>query len=363
VRFTGTGTNTLTLQTGSVLNGEAVGSTATGATNQLVLEGHGQADNNFTNFTSLDVRANSFWVLNGKSTVGAAAINGGTLEVCDASHLDTNLTTNVTVNSGGQLVGQSRITGGVDVTSGGLLSPGAVHGTAIGALTVTGNVNFTTGSTFGINASGDGRSSKLSVGGTATLTGGNVDVRAGGTFAPSMQYTILSAAGGLGGTMFGGVTSNLAFLTPTLTHGTNDVTLTLACNNPGACSNGTSGGGTAGGGTGTGGGSTLFGFASVAHTPNQSAVATALDGGPTSNRLVTAVLNQSVDGARQAFNALSGEAKAGAQALPQAMYALICMPMTGQAAPASTACSWVPMQRVGSASSTCAAAARIHSMI
>ena len=29
--------------------------------------------------------------------------------------------------------------------------------------------------------------------------------------------------------------------------------------------------------------------------------------GPTSNRLVTAVLNQSVDGARQAFDALSGE--------------------------------------------------------
>ncbi len=39
----------------------------------------------------------------------------------------------------------------------------------------------------------------------------------------------------------------------------------------------------------------------------RAAVATALDGGPTSNRLVTAVLNQSVDGARQAFDALSGE--------------------------------------------------------
>jgi hypothetical protein len=36
-------------------------------------------------------------------------------------------------------------------------------------------------------------------------------------------------------------------------------------------------------------------------------VATALDSGPTTNPLVTAVLNQSVDGARQAFDALSGE--------------------------------------------------------
>jgi hypothetical protein len=39
VRFTGAGSNTLTLQDSSVLNGDAVGSTATGATNKLVLQG------------------------------------------------------------------------------------------------------------------------------------------------------------------------------------------------------------------------------------------------------------------------------------------------------------------------------------
>ena len=47
VAFNGTGTNTLTLQTGSVLNGDAVGSTASGATNNLILQGRGRADNNF----------------------------------------------------------------------------------------------------------------------------------------------------------------------------------------------------------------------------------------------------------------------------------------------------------------------------
>ena len=111
ISFLGTGPNVLTLQTGSVLNGDALGSTAPGATNKLVLQGSATANNNFLNFTSLDVQTNSFWVLNGKSSVGAVAINGGTLEVGDSSRLDTNLTGNVVVNSSGLLVGQGRITG------------------------------------------------------------------------------------------------------------------------------------------------------------------------------------------------------------------------------------------------------------
>ena len=53
--------------------------------------------------------------------------------------------------------------------------------------------------------------------------------------------------------------------------------------------------------------STGFGFAKVTQTRNQAAVATALDRGPVSNPLIIAVLNQTVAGARQAFDALSGE--------------------------------------------------------
>ena len=45
----------------------------------------------------------------------------------------------------------------------------------------------------------------------------------------------------------------------------------------------------------------------MTQTRNQNAVATALDGGPVSNPLIIAVLNQTADGARQAFDALSGE--------------------------------------------------------
>jgi uncharacterized protein with beta-barrel porin domain len=54
-------------------------------------------------------------------------------------------------------------------------------------------------------------------------------------------------------------------------------------------------------------------FADVAQTPNQHAVAGALDASEMMSPLVIAALNQNVAGARQAFDALSGEVHAGAQ--------------------------------------------------
>ena len=319
VQFVGTGTNTLTLQGdslgGGTLTGDAKGSTSAGATNKLILQGTATANNNFFDFTSLNVQANSFWVLNGDLRVGLTTIDSGAvLEVGDGgpSHSGAQLTGSVAVNSGGRLVGQGSINGSVGVLSGGTISPGVVVGTAIGTLTVIGNVSFGANSTFRVNVDGDGRSSKLVAtngivslaAGTAGTPGPGVQVNAGGTFAPSTQYNILHADRGVNGT-FANVTTNLAFLTPTLTTGANDVFLTLACNAT-VCSSG--GGGTGGGGGG--GGGTVnpgFGFAAVAQTRNENAVAGALDGGPVSNRLVIGLLNQTIAGARQAFDALSGE--------------------------------------------------------
>ena len=65
-------TNTLILQTGSVLIGDAVGNAT--STNKLILQGSGTANNNFAGFTSLDVQANARWTLNGHSTVGAVTL-------------------------------------------------------------------------------------------------------------------------------------------------------------------------------------------------------------------------------------------------------------------------------------------------
>jgi hypothetical protein len=81
VEFAGTGANTLTLQTGSRLTGDAIGSTAGGATNALVLQGKGTANNNFDNFNTLDVQANASWTLGGDSTFGATTVSSGRLVV------------------------------------------------------------------------------------------------------------------------------------------------------------------------------------------------------------------------------------------------------------------------------------------
>src|SRR5262245_41478902 len=179
---------------------------------------------------------------------------------------------------------------------GGAVAPGAA--VPFSTLTVNGNVSFAPGSTFKVNVNAGGQNDKLSVTGSASLAG-TVNVLAqNGTYMPSTTYTILHATGGLGvsGNTFNSVNTNLAFLRPSLGTEGGDLFLTLETNG--------GGGGDGGGGGGTGGG---FGFATVSQTRNQTAVATSLDGGTVSNPLVLAVLNQTAEGARQAFDALSGE--------------------------------------------------------
>jgi hypothetical protein len=81
VEFAGTGANTLTLQNGSTLTGDAIGSTASGATNALVLLGNGTANNNFDNFNTLDVQRNASWTLGGDSTFSGTTVNRGSVLV------------------------------------------------------------------------------------------------------------------------------------------------------------------------------------------------------------------------------------------------------------------------------------------
>ena len=66
------------------------------------------------------------------------------------------------------------------------------------------------------------------VGGTATINGAIVQVLAQpGNYGKSTSYTILRATGGVSGT-YSGVSSNFAFLTPSLSYDANDVFLTLS---------------------------------------------------------------------------------------------------------------------------------------
>ncbi len=301
VSFGGSGTNTLTLKTGSRLDGTAFGSTATGATNNLILQGSGIANNDFVFFNSLTLSSAS-WTLNGQSFVGTATIDKlGNFTVGDQNHPGAVLTGDVTVSGSASLEGLGKIVGNINVT-GGVLRPGIRTGdgnTSAGTMNVTGNVVFAPGSNF-IASTTPTAASKLAVVGTATLGGATVLVHAGGTnYAPSTKYTILTATGTLGvspgviGT-FGKVVDSLPFLTPSLTYDANDVFLTLDVigAQPGA----------------PGGG-----FANAAQTRNQRDVAGALDAGvaavnPVTNPMLLALLNlTSAADARQAFDALSGE--------------------------------------------------------
>ena len=159
--------------------------------------------------------------LTGLSTLsGATTVQAGRLAVNGALAHSA-----VTVWQGADL-GGTGVVGGVSALSGGTVSPG----NSIGTLSVTGTVAFAPGSTYRVEANAAGQADRITAGGQAALAGGTVQVlAASGAYTPRTTYTILSAAGGVSG-QFGGVTANLAFLSPGLRYLPNEVDLTLTRN-------------------------------------------------------------------------------------------------------------------------------------
>jgi autotransporter-associated beta strand protein len=219
--------NTASLQ-GNIVNDGAVVFYQTGS---------GVYAGNMSGSGSLALDGGGMLTLSGVNTyTGPTTINSGTLAVTGS------LASDVTVNGG--TVGGNGTFGGL-VVNGGIIAPG----NSIGTLGVS--RNFTqNGGIYRAEVNAAGQSDLVSVGGTATITGGAiVQVLAqSGTYAPRTTYTILRATGGVSGT-YAGVTSNFAFLTPSLSYDANDVFLTLQ----------------------------LAGFASGARTPNQVSTAAPLD--------------------------------------------------------------------------------------
>ena len=210
--------------------------------------------------------------LSGPTTVGA-----GTL-VVDGSLAHSPFT----IQSGATLAGGGTV-GDLTVDAGGTVAPGLV--TPITTLSVAGDVSFASGSTLAVTVLPDGRSDRLAATGTITLGGSTLAVTAGaGKFNPTTHATILTAGGGVTGS-FGNVTSNLAFLTPSLAYGAGGITL---------------------------GFTQTAELASAGNNRNQRAVADALQALGSASPLYDAVIGQDAGGARQAFNALSGEAHASA---------------------------------------------------
>ncbi len=200
-------------------------------------------------------------------TAGTLAVNGG-------------LTSNVTVGAAGTLGGNGTITG--LVTNNGTVAPG----NSIGTLTINGNFVQNAGTIYQVQVNPAGQSDRINTSGTATINGGMVQVQAqSGTYARNTTYTILNATGGVSGA-YSSVTSNFAFLTPSLSYDANSVYL-LLFQNQGA-------------------------FAAGAQTPNQYAVGTVLD---RVNATATGDLNNVLDALSllsntqgpAALNAISGQ--------------------------------------------------------
>jgi len=224
VRFKGSGANVLTLQTGSVLNGTAAGSTLPGATNALILQGAGTANNNFVNFNTLDVQASGVWALGGTSTFSSAAIvESGTLAVTGSLTADT-----LTVNAGGSLAGSGTLTtaNGVVIASGGAVQ-GGVPGT-IGTLNVGGNLTFQSGGILSTTIAPSGTNSLVNVAGTATLSGGTVQVTATAPFTHAETFTILTATTISGAFTSASIVETAFARNPILTEDAHDVFLTVS---------------------------------------------------------------------------------------------------------------------------------------
>jgi fibronectin-binding autotransporter adhesin len=248
-------------------------------------------DNTNTTFSGLisgsgglaKVGSGTFALTGANSYAGGTIVSAGTL-VVDGSIANSM----ASVLSGATLGGKGMI-GGLVANSGSTIAPGLA--TPFSTLSVAGNASFAAGSTYLVNVSANGQNDKLAVGGAATLSGGTVDVLAGsGSFTPATRFTLLSASGGVSGMFAQLVTSSnlsqaYAFLTPSLLYDANDVFL---------------------------GFKQTTNFTSVAVTPNQAATAAAVQALGLGNPIFNAVVGQSFTGARQAFDALSGEVHASA---------------------------------------------------
>lgn len=179
VVFEGPGANTLTLQTGSTLNGNAYGSPASAASNAVILQGHGSANNNFANFNTLTADATGTWTLGGNSLFRATTVSTGTLSVTGSL-----TSTTLVIQASAQLTDAGQV-----------FVDGAV--TNSGNLTINGVTMHVAG-----------------VGGTFTqLAGGTTTLLNGGKLDPSSIVIDGGDLGG-GGTLVGDVSVTGGTVTP-----------------------------------------------------------------------------------------------------------------------------------------------------
>ncbi|SUC82770.1 Extracellular serine protease precursor [Pannonibacter phragmitetus] len=182
----------------------------------------------------------------------------------------------------GTLAGNGTVAS-LTVLSGGIVAPG----NSIGTINVAGPVSFGAGSVYEVEVNANGTSDRVIATGAVTIdSGASVRVLAeSGTYSPSTTYSIVSGAS-VSGQFNPVVTTNFAFLTAELGYSATDVLLTLTRNSTD--------------------------LPDVTDTPNGGSTASGLESLVGSSDLKTAVTGLSAEGARNAFNQLSGELHASA---------------------------------------------------
>lgn len=197
------------------------------------------------------------------------------------------------------------------VLTSGMLAPGNAA-RPMGTMKLRGDLSFGQYASYRVAASPDGQHSSVQVGGKATLAGSVVHVGANGSYAPSTTYTILTADGGVQG-RFGKVSSNLAFLNPTLAYDDHRVDLVIKTKEVPTDD----------------GGTRPIEFADAGNTSNQRAVARALQSLPKDSPLYRRVMNLPNGAPAGAFDGLSGETHStSATMLQGAANTFVQVPMT-----------------------------------
>jgi T5SS/PEP-CTERM-associated repeat protein/autotransporter-associated beta strand protein len=212
---------------------------------------------------------------------GTTLVMGGQLDLAGKLGGVTQL------ENGAWLTGNGTV-GTVRLLSSSVLSPGSTREGPIGRLAVDGDLSFDASTSFQVDVADNGRSDHVDVLGQAVLGQANtVAVAATGDWKPSTRYTVLSARKGVDG-RFSGVTSNFAFLDPTLDYDANNVYLTMARNDIAFEEVG-------------------LAFPAVEVNPNQLAVAKAVEALGSGNEVYEAVVRLEVPQVAPAFDHLSGQ--------------------------------------------------------